>query len=475
MADSPKATETAQALFCAVVDKRGEKFPVNKTGEPIPYSYKDFKTKAIEKELKEIFNTAKLDAPGVMFRDVDTLLKGDNSWYHSSVHIANKIYDTIKKFAGPKIAKAIKSKGLDLFYTRGDRDVMNSITTIFKSAKKKAEKRNNDSTRVGIKPILPNDLNKWSPADIYFVTEYAKQNLKEMASTSETKHLSKPIKLGKSLVITGVASFGQFEIFNAYIKYLIDLGELLPLSLKKTGASQSTVVKSLNYEEGDVEKYFKQKVVGFRKFIFTENPVKFFSAFDTKILVSDRHKLQFRDKGSSGMSKGKAPTYSYQGIITGGKTALDGGLAGQSIGDVLISTNPAAGRMFALQNQKKVINDATNISVAMHKNIKNATDNSNCKKVFSYVNKYSQSKYNSKDDLYKALYKEPGFTKKDGKVGDRARAQFIFGKYLGGSMIEIFEKNKILANEMVTNMILYAGSRSKTSSPHFKASDISAF
>ena len=57
----------------------------------------------------------------------------------------------------------------------------------------------------------------------------------------------------------------------------------------------------------------------------------------------------------------------------------------------------------------------------------------------------------------------------------RARAQFIFGKYLGGSMIEIFEKNKTKANEMVTNMILYAGSRAKSSSPHWKASDISSF
>jgi hypothetical protein len=28
---------------------------------------------------------------------------------------------------------------------------------------------------------------------------------------------------------------------------------------------------------------------------------------------------------------------------------------------------------------------------------------------------------------------------------------------------------------MVTNMILYAGSRAKSSSPHFKASDISSF
>ena len=57
----------------------------------------------------------------------------------------------------------------------------------------------------------------------------------------------------------------------------------------------------------------------------------------------------------------------------------------------------------------------------------------------------------------------------------RARAQFIFGKYLGGSMIEIFEENKKNANEMVTNMILYAGSRAKSSSPHFKASDASSF
>ena len=51
----------------------------------------------------------------------------------------------------------------------------------------------------------------------------------------------------------------------------------------------------------------------------------------------------------------------------------------------------------------------------------------------------------------------------------------IFSKYLGGSMIELFEKNKSLADEMTTNMILYAGSRSSSSSPHFKASDVSAF
>ena len=42
-------------------------------------------------------------------------------------------------------------------------------------------------------------------------------------------------------------------------------------------------------------------------------------------------------------------------------------------------------------------------------------------------------------------------------------------------MIQLFEDNKKLANEMTLNMILYAGSRSESSSPHFKASDVSAF
>ena len=34
MADSPKATETAQALFCAIVDKRGKKFKLTPDNKP---------------------------------------------------------------------------------------------------------------------------------------------------------------------------------------------------------------------------------------------------------------------------------------------------------------------------------------------------------------------------------------------------------------------------------------------------------
>ena len=58
----------------------------------------------------------------------------------------------------------------------------------------------------------------------------------------------------------------------------------------------------------------------------------------------------------------------------------------------------------------------------------------------------------------------------------RARSQFIYSKYLGGKMIELFENvNQRKANDMVISMVLYAGSRTNRSSPHWKAADISSF
>ena len=80
-------------------------------------------------------------------------------------------------------------------------------------------------------------------------------------------------------------------------------------------------------------------------------------------------------------------------------------------------------------------------------------------------------------EFFSALYNYFSLEKlqNNQQLVERARAQFIFGKYLGGSMIEMFEKDKTQANEMVTNMILYAGSRAQSSSPHWKAADVSSF
>ena len=232
--------------------------------------------------------------------------------------------------------------------------------------------------------------------------------------------------------------------------------------------------------ENDVQTALKSQEISYHGYVFSKtNDV--FSSKDVYIKFTNRERilLQFRDKGTSGFSKGKAPSYSYQGIITGGTKALDGGLAGQSIGDVLGQTSTKAKSLFKLSNQKSVIDKAVKISKAMDEDIESAVNNDICKDVFKFVNNYSKQEFDNPLDLFTKLYENKNYTienlKGSQQLAVRARAQFIFGKYLGGSMIEIFEGDKKKANEMVTNMILYAGSRAKSSSPHFKASDISSF
>ena len=481
MADSPKATETAQALFCAIVDKRGKKFKLDEKNKPIPSDYEDFK-KSNLKEMTQVFNNSKLDAPGVSFDMVDKLLLNDNSWYESSVYIANRVFDTIEKFAGNKLKEKIKSKGLDLFYARGDEAVMDSITKIFKKVKFLAEKRNSDKFRNGVKPLLPGDLNKWSPADIYYATDFARKSLTAMANTSEKSHLNNPIKIGKSLIITGVASMRQFEIFNAYIKYLIDGGHLLPLSLKKTGNMNETIVKSLNYEEGDVEKYFKDKDIGFKQFDFSKGSDKFFDSFDIKINVSDKHKLQFRDKGSSGESKGKGPSFSYQCIIVGGAEALDGSFGGESLPNIMSSTPGCLelSKKFSLALQSSYAAEGYKLGQELVKS--NATDwykkhKSNIQ-VKEYLN-YAKTLGGVKEleaDHFKLMINHKSFIKLSEQKKARRIGQFLYAKMLGGRLITEMQKlSKEKRDLLVTNMLRYAGSRAELSGPHVKAGSATSF
>ena len=91
---------------------------------------------------------------------IDDLLTDDkipNSWYHSSVFIANKVFDTINKFAGPKLLTEIKRPALDLFYARGDTDVMGSITTLFKVVKEQTLAKNKGNPSAG-KSIIPGEF-----------------------------------------------------------------------------------------------------------------------------------------------------------------------------------------------------------------------------------------------------------------------------------------------------------------------------
>jgi len=461
MADSPKQAEAAQALFSAIVDLKGAPIP-----RSIP-NYLIFKEK-YKKEIQIV--SRKVITPGVSLNDIENFLVKDQDWYKSSINIANRLLVATKKLS-KKTYNKIKPKGIDLYYVRGDKNVFGSIDKLWKFTNESTKKTN---LLEGKNDLIFNNINKWSPADIYLASAKAQRLLKTVASGGDFK-----FKLGRNgTTLTSIDNFKSFAILNAFIKELIDDGELLPLSLKKSPDRKSTIIKTINYVEGDVAKALKSQQIGYHGYVFSKT-LDVFNSKDVyiKFTTKPRIMMQFRDKGSSGASKGRAPVYSYQGIITGGTKALDGGLAGKSIGDVFGQVNQSAGTFFSLSAQKAVIDEAIEISKQMEIDFDKAIDNKICDKVFFFVNSYSKQNFKTKVEFFSALYNNFSLEKHQNnqQLVERARAQFIFGKYLGGSMIQMFEKDKTQANEMVTNMILYAGSRAKSSSPHWKAADVSSF
>lgn len=461
MADSPKQAEAAQALFSAIVDL---------IGAPIPRSipnYLIFKER-YKKEIRTV--SRKVITPGVSLDDIEKFLVKDQDWYKSSINIANRLLVATKTLS-KKTYNKIRPKGIDLYYVRGDDNVFGSIDTLWKFTNESTKKINLLEDK---RDLVFNNINKWSPADIYLASAKAQRLLKTVASGGDFK-----FKLGPSgTTLTSLDNFQSFSVLNAFIKKLIDDGELLPLSLKKSPDRKSTIIKTINYIEGDVAKALKSQQIGYHGYVFSKTS-DVFNSKDVyiKFTTKPRIMMQFRDKGTSGVSKGRAPTYSYQGIITGGTKALDGGLAGKSIGDVFGQVNQSAGTFFSLAAQKATIDEAVEISQQMESDFDKAINNKICDKVFFFVNSYSNQNFRTKVEFFSALYNYFSLEKlqNNQQLVERARAQFIFGKYLGGSMIEMFEKDKTQANEIVTNMILYAGSRAQSSSPHWKAADVSSF
>ena len=113
-----------------------------------------------------------------------------------------------------------------------------------------------------------------------------------------------------------------------------------------------------------------------------------------RMLLVGQHPKQFRDKGGTG--GGLKPVHSYQVIITGGKAALDGSMAGDAIGRVIGLTLPAAGRFFSGNNIKKTILDAKRITSMMFHDMEvngelddQTLNNTICNKVYDYAEKYT--------------------------------------------------------------------------------------
>lgn len=224
-ATETRLAESAQAIFCSIADYLGasqsEKVLDFKKKYP---TFGDFLKSGEGKKLLPIaLDRVKVDAK---IKDVYDFLIKKNDWYKSSIIIANKLVKDLKEVdSSYKIAQE-KYAGGNMFYLRGDAAVMNTIAKLFKAA-------NTSSITKKLVEQLPGfpgftDINKWSPADIYFANQVAKSELK------------KQIELANKSPYT-------FDLLNTTIKDLIDGGNLLPLSLKKT-TSTASIVK-VNFSE----------------------------------------------------------------------------------------------------------------------------------------------------------------------------------------------------------------------------------
>jgi hypothetical protein len=244
MADTTLA-ESSQALFCALADyvlSNGGKKTVSELFNTNVATYEVFSKMwnslyKNKKTIKDIFNSH-VDAGNTSFESVENYLKDNTDWYTSSILIARKVIEDIESVVGN--FKGIKKpKASEIWFVRGDKPVMKNIEELFKIANK-TQKALND-TPGSKKGTLFTDINKWSPADIYFASDKARNLIEEDVKNNSGKN----------------SKGYSFMDLNTLISDLIEDGELLPLSLKKQTKSVSLhkVNFDRKYELTEIKKY----------------------------------------------------------------------------------------------------------------------------------------------------------------------------------------------------------------------------
>ena len=226
MSDTTAKFESAQALFCAIADGAGSD-NVDRVLSLHAYpTYAEFSEEGkgwgrktnqdrISEASKFLDTTAGVD-------EIETFLKANNSWYVSSVLIAKKIIKFLATIDKLKAFKALEKPGIDRYYFRGDKHIMGTIGDLFKIANSNTQwTKLIGSTKFG-------DINKWSPADIYFASTRAKNKI----ATHRQKLTEKNYNLDK---------------LNILINGLVDAGQLLPLSLKKQ--TKDVKIQTVNFDQ----------------------------------------------------------------------------------------------------------------------------------------------------------------------------------------------------------------------------------
>ena len=242
MADITSLSESSQALFCALgeyINIKGKSVDTyfSKTTNPDFLKFEESWTKDFKKaedSIESIYGKFTRTASGsqnLSYGDIKDFLILKKDWYISSISIADKFIKDVAKVPGLK-AFNNKPSLSEIWYYRGDSEVMLNIASLFTIANANA------GSPFG-------DLNKWSPADIYFADKLAKVEIKR--SLDHYKRNS--------------GQYG-FDILNNMISSLMDKGYLLPISLKKqTG---NVIIKAVNFDREKEEQEILE--LGFTKF-----------------------------------------------------------------------------------------------------------------------------------------------------------------------------------------------------------------
>ena len=216
MADKTALAESSQALFCAVADFLGERKSDKLLDIKKYLTFTDFKRAVGEQVISKA--EKRIRTPGVTLSDIEEFLLKNNDWYKSSTLIALKL---VKDITGIDADFKLKQEGFQkLFYFRGDQEVMGNIEKLFKIA--------NASPITVANQVKFGNVNKWSPADIYLATEKARKDIGDAVLKAKPKTYS-------------------FIDLNILTSNLIDSGDLLPLSLKKT--TKTVQLQKVNFDK----------------------------------------------------------------------------------------------------------------------------------------------------------------------------------------------------------------------------------
>ena len=226
MADLTTLAESSQALFCAVADLAGSgktKSLLNLGEYP---TYTLFKRKQGDL-IKRVVREKRIVTPGVTITNLEEFLIKNEEWYESSVLIAAKLMDQIHLLdrSMPNFKKFRAAKFQNVFYFRGDKQIMGNIAELWKIA------NNNTAYWTNQKLTKFGDINKWNPADIYFATPIA---ITEIAKELKKAHTNKALSY-------------SIDNLNMMMNRLMKSGDLFPLSLKKQ--TKTVHLQKVNFDK----------------------------------------------------------------------------------------------------------------------------------------------------------------------------------------------------------------------------------